>query len=83
MPVIETRNLSYTYSPGTPFRKDAITRYNIHCPKGDFIGIIGHTGSGKSTLVQHLNGLLRPTSGQVFVNGIDIWQQPKNTFGAF
>ncbi|MDD3692948.1 MAG: energy-coupling factor transporter ATPase [Oscillospiraceae bacterium] len=77
MPVIETRNLSYTYSPGTPFRKDAITDITFTAQKGDFIGIIGHTGSGKSTLVQHLNGLLRPTSGQVFVNGIDIWQQPK------
>lgn len=77
MPVIETRNLSYTYSPGTPFRKDAITDITFTAQKGDFIGIIGHTGSGKSTLVQHLNGLLRPTSGQVFVNGINIWQQPK------
>lgn len=77
MPVIETRNLSYTYSPDTPFRKDAITDINFSVQKGDFIGIIGHTGSGKSTLMQHLNGLLRPTSGQVFVGGVDIWQQPK------
>ncbi len=77
MPVIETRNLSYTYSPGTPFHKDAITDITFAAQKGDFIGIIGHTGSGKSTLVQHLNGLLRPTSGQVLVSGVDIWQQPK------
>ncbi|MDD4413701.1 MAG: energy-coupling factor transporter ATPase [Oscillospiraceae bacterium] len=77
MSVIETRNLSYTYSPGTPFRKDAITDISINIEKGDFIGIIGHTGSGKSTLVQHLNGLLKPTSGQVFLNGKDIWEQPR------
>ncbi|MDD2418831.1 MAG: energy-coupling factor transporter ATPase [Oscillospiraceae bacterium] len=77
MSVIETRNLSYTYSPGTPFRKDAITDISLNIEKGDFIGIIGHTGSGKSTLVQHLNGLLKPTSGKVFLNGKDIWEQPR------
>jgi energy-coupling factor transport system ATP-binding protein len=77
MPVIETQKLSYTYSPGTPFRKDAIKEISITIDKGDFIGIIGHTGSGKSTLVQHLNGLLRPTSGKVILNGKDIWENPK------
>jgi len=77
MSVIETRNLSYTYSPGTPFRKDAIADISLNIEKGDFIGIIGHTGSGKSTLVQHLNGLLKPTSGKVFLNGKDIWEQPR------
>lgn len=81
MSVIETRNLSYTYSPGTPFRKDAITDISLKIEKGDFIGIIGHTGSGKSTLVQHLNGLLRPSSGQVFLNGADIWEQPRKIRG--
>lgn len=77
MPVIETRNLTYTYSPGTPFEKTAMKDVSISVEKGDFIGVIGHTGSGKSTLVQHLNGLLRPTSGQVLVNGKDIWEEPK------
>ncbi|NLN81695.1 MAG: energy-coupling factor transporter ATPase [Clostridiales bacterium] len=77
MSVIETRNLNYTYSPGTPFRRDAIKDISIKIDNGDFIGIIGHTGSGKSTLVQHLNGLLRPASGQVFLNGKDIWEHPK------
>ncbi|HBT64040.1 MAG TPA: energy-coupling factor transporter ATPase [Ruminococcaceae bacterium] len=77
MSVIEALNLSYTYSPGTPFRKDAIKDISIKIDQGDFIGIIGHTGSGKSTLVQHLNGLLRPTAGQVLLNGKDIWKQPK------
>ncbi len=77
MSVIETRNLTYTYSPGTPFEKTAMKDVSISVEKGDFIGVIGHTGSGKSTLVQHLNGLLRPTSGQVLVNGKDIWEEPK------
>lgn len=77
MPVIETRNLTYIYSPGTPFEKTAMKDVSISVEKGDFIGVIGHTGSGKSTLVQHLNGLLRPTSGQVLVKGKDIWEEPK------
>ena len=77
MPIIETQGLSYTYSPGTPYKKDAIKGISIKIEKGDFVGIIGHTGSGKSTLVQHLNGLLRPTSGKVLLNGRDIWENPK------
>lgn len=77
MPVIETKNLSYIYSPGTPFQMNAVTDVSVAIEKGDFIGIIGHTGSGKSTFVQHLNGLLRPTSGQVLLDGRDIWAQPK------
>ena len=77
MPVIQTKNLTYTYSPGTPFEINAMTDVSFSVNKGDFVGIIGHTGSGKSTLVQHLNGLLRPTSGQVFLNGKDIWAEPK------
>lgn len=77
MPVIETQNLSHTYSPGTPFVKEAITDISVKIEKGDLLGIIGHTGSGKSTLVQHFNGLLRPTSGKVFLNGRDIWEKPK------
>ena len=60
MPILETKNLSYVYSDGTPFRGTAINNVNISIEKGEFVGIIGHTGSGKSTLVQHLNGLLTP-----------------------
>ncbi|HJD22741.1 MAG TPA: energy-coupling factor transporter ATPase [Firmicutes bacterium] len=77
MPVIETKHITYTYSPGTPFQMDAMTDVSIAVEKGDFVGIIGHTGSGKSTLVQHLNGLLRPSEGQVLLNGKDIWAEPK------
>ncbi len=76
-PVIETRDVTYTYSPGTPFQMDAMTGVSLSVEKGDFVGIIGHTGSGKSTLVQHLNGLLRPTSGRVLLNGNDVWAEPK------
>ena len=77
MPVIETNNLTYVYSPGTPFEKTAMREVSVQVEEGDFIGVIGHTGSGKSTLVQHLNGLLRPTSGTVLLNGKDIWAEPK------
>ncbi len=72
MAIIQTENLSYVYSEGTPFRKTAIDNINISIEEGEFVGIIGHTGSGKSTLVQHLNGLLKPTSGRVLFNGQDI-----------
>lgn len=68
---IEVKNLSYTYMEGTPFERKALENINIKIEKGEFVGIIGHTGSGKSTLVQHFNGLLRPTAGKVIVNGID------------
>ena len=72
MAILETQNLTYKYSVGTPFEKVAIEDISISVEKGDFIGIIGHTGSGKSTLVQHLNGLLRPTSGTILLDGKDI-----------
>jgi energy-coupling factor transport system ATP-binding protein len=72
MNVIETKNLSYKYSVGTPFEVTAVDDVSFTVEKGDFIGIIGHTGSGKSTLMQHLNGLLKQTSGYVFINGRDI-----------
>mgnify|MGYP002619661715 FL=1 len=72
MAILETQNLTYKYSVGTPFEKVAIEDINISVEKGDFIGIIGHTGSGKSTLVQHLNGLLKPTSGTILLDGKDI-----------
>lgn len=72
MPILETKNLSYVYSDGTPFRVTAINHVNISIEKGEFVGIIGHTGSGKSTLVQHLNGLLTPSSGEVLLDGKNI-----------
>ena len=72
MAILETQNLTYKYSVGTPFEKVAIEDINISVEKGELIGIIGHTGSGKSTLVQHLNGLLKPTSGTILLDGKDI-----------
>lgn len=72
MAILETQNLTYKYSVGTLFEKVAIEDISISVEKGDFIGIIGHTGSGKSTLVQHLNGLLKPTSGTILLDGKDI-----------
>lgn len=78
MSVLEVRNLSVTYATGTPFEKTAIQGINLCFEQGDLVGIIGHTGSGKSTLVQTLNGLLRPTDGQVLLDGTDIWETPQN-----
>ena len=77
MAILETKELVYRYSPGTPFEKTAVDRVSIQVEKGEFLGVIGHTGSGKSTLIQMLNGLLRPTSGQVLLDGKDIWAEPK------
>lgn len=77
MSLIKTENLSYIYSPDTPFQKLAIDDINIEINQKDLIGIMGHTGSGKSTLIQHLNGLLKPTNGKVFFNGVDIWKEKK------
>lgn len=70
MPII-LNNVSYVYGEHTPFRKEALKGINLTINEGDFVGIIGHTGSGKSTLVQHLNGLLHPTTGQVTIDGVD------------
>ena len=72
MSVIRTENLTYTYSQGTPFEKTAVKDVNIEIEEGELVGIIGHTGSGKSTLIQHLNGLIKPTSGKIFSDGADI-----------
>jgi energy-coupling factor transport system ATP-binding protein len=72
MAIIETKDLSYIYGEGTTFAKKALDNVNISINEGEFIGLIGHTGSGKSTLVQHLNGLLKPSKGAVFVDGKDI-----------
>ena len=77
MPIIETKDLAYRYSVGTPFEKAAVEQVSIQVEKGELLGVIGHTGSGKSTLIQMLNGLLRPTGGQVLLDGKDIWAEPK------
>ncbi len=71
-PILEVKNLTHTYSAGTPFEHKALDNMNFSVERGEFVGIIGHTGSGKSTLMQHLNGLLKPTSGQVLLDGVDI-----------
>jgi energy-coupling factor transport system ATP-binding protein len=77
MSVIETKDLTFLYGEGTPFCKTAIDHVNISIEQGEFLGLIGHTGSGKSTLIQQFNGLLKPTSGKVLLNGKDIWAEPK------
>ena len=76
-PIIEAKALTHTYSAGTPFEHKAIDSVDLEVMPGEFLGIIGHTGSGKSTLIQHLNGLLRPTDGQILLDGTDIWAKPK------
>lgn len=75
--VLELKNLSFVYGQKTPFEKRAVDNVSLSIEKGEFVGIIGHTGSGKSTLVQMLNGLIQPTEGQVLLDGEDIWQNPK------
>ena len=77
MNVIELKGVSYVYSKGTPFQKTALDNVNVSFEKGKITGLIGHTGSGKSTLVNLLNGLNKPTEGQVFLDGADIWEKPK------
>ena len=72
--MIKIEDLTYKYSVGTPFEKTAVDHVNLEIEGGEIIGVIGHTGSGKSTLIQHLNGLLRPTEGKVYINGVDIWE---------
>jgi len=78
-PILEVKDLNYIYSVGTPFEHKALDNVSFRVDRGEFIGIIGHTGSGKSTLMQQLNGLLRPTSGQVLLDGVDIWSDKKVT----
>ena len=77
-PIIKTEDLTYTYSVGTPFEKTAVKNVNLSIEPGELIGIIGHTGSGKSTLIQHFNGLVKPTSGKIYVDGEDIWGDKYN-----
>ena len=77
--LLEIKNLSHVYSAGTPFQHAALHDVSLCIERGEFIGLIGHTGSGKSTLIQHLNGLLKPTSGKVLFQGEDIWKDVKFT----
>lgn len=78
-PILQVKDLSYIYSAGTPFEHLALERVSFSIERGQFVGVIGHTGSGKSTLMQHLNGLLRPTSGNVLLDGVDIWSDKEKT----
>lgn len=78
MPIIKTEDLNFEYSSGSVFRKNAISDINMEIEQDEFVAFIGHTGSGKSTLMKHLNGLLKPTSGKVLIDGQDIWSHPKN-----
>ena len=75
---VELKDVTYTYSPGTAYEMHALEHVSMEIQDGQFVGVIGHTGSGKSTLVQHFNGLIRPTSGHVYYNGEDIWQEGYN-----
>ena len=76
-PILRVDDLTHTYSAGTPFERNAVEHFNLTVMPGEFVGIIGHTGSGKSTLIQHLNGLLKPTEGHIYLDGVDIWEKPK------
>ena len=78
-PILEVKNLHHVYSAGTPFEHVALDNVSFSVERGEFIGVIGHTGSGKSTLMQHMNGLLKPTSGSVCLDGVDIWSDKKLT----
>ena len=78
-PILQTKDLTHVYSAGTPFEHVAVKRINLAFYPGELVGVIGHTGSGKSTLIQHLNGLLKPSSGQVLFRGQDIWKDKKFT----
>ena len=75
--ILECKNLTQIYSPKTPFEYKALDGVNLAVERGSFVGVIGHTGSGKSTLIRHFNGLLKPSSGNVLVDGEDIWADPK------
>ena len=76
-PIIRVEGLTHTYGQDTPFCRSAVDGVSLEIRRGEFLGIIGHTGSGKSTLIQHLNGLLRPTAGKIYLDGRDIWEDPK------
>lgn len=72
---LKLEHVTYTYNPGTAYETHALKDVSLEIPQGQFVGVIGHTGSGKSTLIQHFNGLMRPTSGTVYYNDEDIWQE--------
>jgi len=72
--ILKTEDLTYVYSKGTPFEKTAVDHVNLEIEEGEMVGVMGHTGSGKSTLIQHFNGLLQPTSGRILLDGRDIWE---------
>lgn len=76
-PILQIQQLTHTYGTGTPFQRSAVEDMTFDVYDGEFLGVIGHTGSGKSTLIQHLNGLLKPTAGQILLDGKDIWAEPK------
>lgn len=78
-PIIEIKNLTHIYSPNTPFEQTALDNIDLTIYRGEYLGIIGRTGSGKSTLIQHLNGLMKPTAGQIFFEGQDIWSSKELT----
>ena len=78
-PILKTENLTHIYSAGTPFQRSAVEHVDFAVYPGEFVGVIGHTGSGKSTFIQHLNGLLKPTEGRVLFNGQDIWSSARVT----
>lgn len=78
-PILQTEQLNHVYSVGTPFERGALIDVDFTAYKGEYLGIIGRTGSGKSTLIQHLNGLLKPTSGKVLFDGEDIWSSKERT----
>lgn len=75
MATLQIEDLTYCYGIGTPFEKTAVDHVSLEIPAGAYVGIIGHTGSGKSTLIQHLNGILKPTAGTVKLDGVDIWAE--------
>lgn len=77
MAILEVKNLTHTYGGNTPFINDAVKNVNFAVEKGEILGVIGHTGSGKSTLVAHLNGLLKPTDGEILIENQNIWDNPK------
>ena len=78
-PILQVNNLTHIYSAGTPFEHKALDGVSFCVQRGEFLGIIGHTGSGKSTLMQHLNGLLKPTSGEILLDGKSIWADKAST----
>ena len=73
--ILETRGLTHIYGAGTPFERTALEQIDLQVEKGEILGIIGHTGSGKSTLIQHFNGLLKPTAGEILLGGQSIWNE--------